>query len=180
LKKPRKGSRRRPAKAAASAQDHAAVTYPEARARFLASAEDTDNIEWLVAVGRYVWDRWLAEEQARDPNKELDENEVWHVWDQCTEKQIRDLRAEAGTALKEYVEERGLQAFLASWNSRIDPIRGLISAIKWTLEQSLRAVVGAIALILMGAMFVAVAPSIVKRAHSTLESVLADPNRRPN
>lgn len=171
----KRGKRR--AAARAKAEDHTVVAYPVIRDRFLGSADKTDEIEWLVAVGRFVQDRWLAEEN--ECGGKFDEEVAWDVWDKCTEKQLRDLRSEAGAALKEYVDQKSLTALGAWWKAKADPVRGLLNGLKWTLEQSLRAVVGAVALIVVGLLVVWLAPGLVKRAHGTLDAVLHEEPSQP-
>ena len=46
-------------------QEQAKVPYSQIRDRFLTSYNDTDDVEWLIEVGRYVQDRWMAEELSR-------------------------------------------------------------------------------------------------------------------
>lgn len=162
--------RQKKANAKAKAADHSVVQYTTIRDRFLVSADKTDEIEWLVAVGRFVQDRWLAEEN--ECGGTFDETLAWPVWDRCTEKQLRDLRTEAGSALKEYVAAKGIVAIREWAATTLNPLRGFMKGVKWVLEQSLRAIVGAIALIVVGIVLVLLAPGFVKRAHGTLDAVL--------
>jgi hypothetical protein len=166
----RRNSKRKGARA--TADDHAQVTYPVARARFLEAEEQTDQIEWLVAVGRYVQDRWLAEEAARDPVHELDEHAVWDEWDKFTEKQYRDLRAEAGLALKEYVDRKSWRAIRAMAKEKLKPFGTCIGILKWMLDKGLGAIVGALAIIGVAILLAWLMPDFVRRGHSTLDALL--------
>lgn len=171
-----KRQRRRNA-AKASPQDHAVVPYLKTRDRFLEAADKTDHIEWLVAVGRFVQDRWLAEEATRKDGEDLDEHGCWPLWDQCTEKQIRDLRSEAGIALKAYVKRNGLIAITDYAARTFKPVKALLVALNWIFWQFLRGIVSGIAIILLGMALAAMFPDVVKRARGMADSLLPEATR---
>lgn len=125
-----------------------------------------------MAVGRFVQDRWLAEEATRKDGEDLDEHACWPLWDQCTEKQIRDLRSEAGIALKAYVIRNGLIAIADYAGRTFKPIKALLVAMNWIFWQFLRGIVSGIAIILLGMALAAMFPDIVKRARGTADALL--------
>lgn len=172
-----KRTRRRGAQPTAA--DQTVVPYLKVRDRFLEAVDTTDEIVWLVGVGRFVQDRWLAEEACRSEGQELDENEVWHVWDQCTEKHLRDLRAEAGIALKDYARQRWGVWFQHWATETFKPMKALVVAATWIFWQLLRGVVSGIALILLGLILVALAPDVVQRARGAADAMLPE-STQPN
>jgi hypothetical protein len=146
------------------------------RDRLLAASEETDRIAWLVEVGRFVEDRWLAEEQARRPGEALDEDELWDLWDECSEKYLRDLRTEARELLREELRKRRARAFASERLSAIEPISAVASGIAWVFGQMFRAVVGAIGVVAFGLLLVTLYPRLVQSIHSTFDRAFPPPH----
>jgi hypothetical protein len=155
-------------------QDHAPVGYPEVRDRFLLGADTANSVEWLVAVGRFVQDRWLAEERTREKDQALDEGATGHLWDECTERQLVELRANAILQLREYSARHWENGVRAYWRRTFKPVKGIIAAIRWLLVEMVRGLIGGIGLIILGLMFLALQPGTVKHIRTLLNDLLPE------
>lgn len=98
--------------------DYGKVPYEEARARFMRdykSLPSGDEVKWLVAVGRYVQEHWLTEEQALAPGEKFLDREdgLKPLWDNCREKDFRELRAEGEAMLEVYAKGRSTELLAA-------------------------------------------------------------------
>lgn len=155
-----------------SAKDARAVPYPEVRDRFLTASQRTSRVAWLVEVGRFVEDRWLAEEAARCPGQPLDEEACWDLWDQCSEKYLRDLRTEARTLLQGELRRRRIAALVANWRGNAQPLKMASAAAAWVFAQWGKAVAGAIGVILFGWLMISLFPSLVYSFRSSVDKLL--------
>lgn len=144
------------------------VPYQNVRDRFLAEADTLSEVEWLVAVGRFVQDRWLAEEQQRE-GKELDEQATWQLWDECTEKQLRNLRTEAGTALRAHVTSHWGQALRDMARKNLKPARAFIAIMIYVGQTLVAGFIGGVGLIALGLVIVKGAPWLAVAIKSALE-----------
>ena len=91
-----------------TAAEQAKVSYLDVRDQFLAISNEGEYAEWLAKVGRYVHDRWLAEELTRTPGQPLDEEACKHLWDECSRKNLTDLQGEALVNLTDYRQRKVL------------------------------------------------------------------------
>jgi hypothetical protein len=148
------------------------VPYPEIRDRFLAASERTNRVAWLIEVGRFVEDRWLAEEEARPAGEPLDEEASWDLWDSCTEKYLRDLRTEARTLLKQELHRGRLAALAKKWWTNVEPLQAFFRALRWVLAQIGKTIVGAIGLLAFTLFVLWLFPGLVQTARSTLDRLL--------
>jgi hypothetical protein len=161
-----------------SSADAARVKYPIIRDRFLAAAGSTDRVEWLLAVGRFIEDRWLAEanwlaeRRQTDPAAELDEDATWDLWDECSEKQLRDLRTEAAELMQCEIRRRRALALLAELRAKSDPLRTIARCAAWVVKEAVRGFVGAIGIVLMGLLIVWASPKIAKFVRSAVDDNL--------
>lgn len=176
MKKPK------PLKRPRGSDDAKLVPYPEARDRFLARLGDTDAalLESYAAVGRFVVDRWLAEELKRPDGQDLDEQACWDVWDQCTEKHLRDLRTEAQQLLQSELKKGRVSAYVADWGRRAEPVRWLMTGLSWLARETAKGFVGAIGILLFGLLIVWLAPHIAKSIRSTINDNLPAETRPTN
>lgn len=161
--------------ARASEADHERLEYPTIRDQFLASyREAKDEAVWLVEVGKFVQHCWLAEEHERHKSgtSELDEIKLWHCWDQCSQGQLEDIRTKAALALDEHARKVAVQSLLRTTASRIKPIGWLVQSLSWVSKEVVRGFVGGVGLILLGLLFVWVAPHLAKCIRHALDEAL--------
>jgi hypothetical protein len=170
---------RRRHNAVARAKDHVSVGYVDVRDRFLEAEGSVDSIEWLIQVGRYVQDRWIAEEASREEGEPFDEAAVMHIWDRLTEKQLRDLRADAGTALKRYVAKNASIAFTEWAAKTFKPVEGIVSFFRFFVMETVRGFVGGIGILVLGAVLVWAAPKFVKNARAVADDLLPTETQPP-
>jgi hypothetical protein len=167
LKKPRSKTR-------AGANDAKLVPYQEIRDRFLARLKDDDasRLDSYVSVGRFVVDRWMAEELKREPNQPLDEHACWDDWDQCSEKHLRDLRTEATKLLASEMKKWRHTTLIQDWAHRAEPVRWLLTSLSWFARKAFEGFVGGIGLLLFGLLIVWLMPQIAKSIRSTVNDNL--------
>jgi hypothetical protein len=156
----------------ASARDHTLVSYQEVRDRFLSRLDETDDVQWLVEVGSFVRDRWLAEENVLGPNEPLDEEKTWSLWDQCSEGHLRDLRAEAELEVQAYIKRRRVKAFISSVVEQTKPVHDILKILAWLMVQVFGGFVGAVGLLLFGILLSILFPGVVHQVRSTVTDVL--------
>jgi hypothetical protein len=171
---------RRAQKTRIKSNDAALVPYPEIRDRFLARMPDDDNaalLEQYVAIGRFVVDRWSAEELDRMDGEPLDEAACWDRWDQCSEKHLRDLRTEAKQLLDSQMREHRAGAFIRAWARRSEPMRGIIAGLSWFAKEAMRGFVAGVGLLLFGLMIAWLAPSITRAVRSAVDEALPHDTR---
>lgn len=156
------------------ANDAALVPYPEVRDRFLSRLPDdeTKRLDTYVAVGRFVVDRWMAEELDRLDGAPLDEHACWERWDQCSEKHLRDLRFEASSLLKGQIAKGRVGAFVADWLSRIEPLASFFKGLSWVWWEAVRGFVGAVGLLVFGLMVAWLLPGIARSIRSAVDDSL--------
>jgi hypothetical protein len=111
---------------------------------------------------------WLAEEDRREPGAQLDEKAVWEVWDDCSERELRTLRAEAGVALRKWRLRVALQ-IIGEWFHSGGWVG---AAFRWTGRTLFEGFVGGIGLIVLGLLFVLLAPHAAKSIRSALDDAL--------
>ncbi len=155
-----------------SAKDHSLAKYQEVRERFLSTLDKTDDLQWLVEVGSFVRDRWQAEENERAPNAPLDEEKSWHLWDECSEGHLRELRANAELEVKAYLKRRRARAFISSVVEQTKPVHDILKIAAWLLTEIVRGFVGALGLLLFGFILVVFFPGVVHLLRSTLIDML--------
>jgi hypothetical protein len=126
----------------------------------------------LVEVGLFVQSCWLREENARVPGEPLDEDALWEYWDKCSEKELRDLRTQARLLVQNKLQERRTRAFVETFRKNIQPARDLIRFGSWFAKEVLRGFVGALGIVLMGLLFVWLAPNITKALRNTVDDML--------
>lgn len=128
----------------------------------------------LIEVGRYVQHCWLAEEHERreNPDKNLTEIELFHLWDQCNEVQFDDICAKARAELDDYTRRRTATVFRAALRRRLKPIRWLTTLIVFFLRESAAGFVGAIGLLLFGTLLLLLQPKMVKELRQLLDNLL--------
>ncbi|HEY5289796.1 MAG TPA: hypothetical protein VIJ59_07155 [Caulobacteraceae bacterium] len=153
-----------------TAAEQAKVSYLDVRDQFLAISNEGEYAEWLAKVGRYVHDRWLAEELTRTPGQPLDEEACKHLWDECSRKNLTDLQGEALVNLTDYRQRKVLASLggLLTRGGRRVPV----AVAGWTLRTMLEGFVGGIGLIVLGLLFVLLAPKLADDIRGTLHDVL--------
>jgi hypothetical protein len=150
------------------------LPYPEVRERLLAVYEDSEEVEWLVQVGAFVRDRWLAEENARGDAQILDEQAHWDLWDECTEGGLRDLQYKAVKDLKAY-RAKSLAAFLQEYvPRRLQPIAWAVNGLSWICLQAWRGFVSGIGLVILGLLLAWLQPQIVKTVRGAVDKMLPE------
>lgn len=172
-------SRRTPKKRVKS-NDAALVPYPEIRDRFLARIPEDDDaglLEQYVAIGRFVLDRWFAEELDRVNGQPLDEAACWDRWDQCSEKNLRDLRTEAHQLLDAQMQKHRAGAFMQTWARRSEPMRDLIKGVSWFSKESVRGFVHGVGLLAFGLLIAWLAPAITRAVRSAVDEALPHDTR---
>jgi len=154
--------------------DAAIVPYHEIRDRFLARDpdDDADRLDLYVEIGRFVHDRWLAEELDREQGKPFDEHACWDRWDQCTEKHLRDLRTEASKLVEDELKKGRTLAFVGDWLARWEPLRSASSVVSWVWWEALRGFVGALGLLAFGLLIVWLMPNVAKSIRSAVNDNL--------
>ena len=151
-----------------SPEDQARVPYPAVRDRLLTASQDSEYVEWLIEVGRYVEKCWLAEEQVRKPGADLDEDATKELWDRCTEGELRTLRTEGLVELEVY-RQRKIATDITegitnlSWGWR---------AGGWFVRTMVEGFVAGIGLIVLGLLFVWLAPHVVKSIRGAMDDAL--------
>ncbi|MDB5726719.1 MAG: hypothetical protein JWQ16_3473 [Novosphingobium sp.] len=153
------------------------VSYLDIRDRFLARLPDEeqnrrDTLDIYVSVGRFVVDRWLAEEIDRPDGGQLNEQASWGRWDQCTEKHLRDLRSEAVGMLNVEVQKGPVFGFVRAAFQRLDALKTFAVVVAWTAKEAVRGFVGAIGLLIFGLLLVWLAPHVAKVLRSTADDAL--------
>jgi hypothetical protein len=165
----------------AGANDAKLVPYQEIRDRFLSRIDDEPSrLESYVAIGRFVTDRWMAEELKRAPGAPLDEHACWDDWDKCTEKHLRDLRTEASQLLKAQLKKGRHTALVDDWVRRAEPVRWLLRGISWFARTAFDGFVGGIGLLIFGLLIVWLMPQIAKSIRSTVNDNLPSDTRPDN
>lgn len=155
--------------------DHTRVAYLDVRDRFLTSWNDQKEheVEWLVAVGRFVQDRWIAEDDAFVSNGDGDgEPDYDALWDLCDEKQLRDLRIEAADKLRSYLTEEGTRAAVSALARQFDPLRSLSRVVAWVGWEMLKGLVGGVGLIILGLLLVWLAPQFLAALREHVQQAL--------
>lgn len=162
-----------------SAKDSVPVPYSVARDRMLARfpKSDDDLIPYYADIGRYVLDRWQAEERDRPEGAPFDEAATDARWDEITEKQLRDLSTEVGVAYQEHIRHKRARAFVAQWYSRISPVARICRAIAWLFMESFRGFLGAIGVLLFGYLLLSMYPSVVRSVRGVLDDALPTETR---
>lgn len=151
------------------------MDYPTIRDRFLASHRDgKDQALLLIEVGRYVQHCWLAEEHERSqkPGSELAEVDLFHLWDQCNEVQFEDICVKAREELAEYTRRQTAAVFRTAVRRRLKPVKWLISLVLFVLKEAASGFVGAIGLLVFGAMLLLLQPQMVKDLRQLLDNIL--------
>lgn len=151
-----------------SAEEQAKVSYPIIRDRFLAASGKGDYAEWLIEVGRYVHHCWLAEERARKPGQPLDEDASKALWDECSERDLRNLRTEALVDLENYRRGKLIQDLRARYVS----LQAGWKVIVWLLRTMLEGFIGGIGLVILGLILVLLAPHVAKSVRGALDDLL--------
>jgi hypothetical protein len=142
-----------------------------ARDRFLTrfpKAED-DLIRYYADIGRYVLDRWQAEELERDEGRPLDEAKTDCRWDECSEKHLRDLSTEVGIAYQQHLRRARVAALVGTWWADFKPVHGAIKFLVWVISEGVRGFVGAVGILVIGLIILNMAPSIGKAVRSALD-----------
>ena len=155
-----------------SVDDFHRLPYPKIRDRFLSSLDEADEVEWLIEVGSFVRDRWLAEEASRPAGEELDEHELWDVWDDCSEGHLRELRVKALIQLQSYLNAGRVRAVVLKIRKAIRPLESLLSAGAWLAWEVWRGFVGGVGLLILGLLFVWAEPHVAKSVRKTMDEVL--------
>jgi len=129
----------------------------------------------------YVVDRWLAEEQDRPDNgMPLDEQSVDHLWNEKTEKELRNLRADALRTHKKVIQQNAFNEILKStpWLDYIVTGAGILflsgpwKLIKSTLKQMTSGVLGAIGVILFASAVLSLSDGLQTAAREAVGSLL--------
>lgn len=157
-----------------SPNDHRAVPYPIVRDRFLSRIDEATGAtaaELYVEVGRFVVDRWTAEEHQRIPSQPLDEQVSWALWDECTEKDLRKLRAEGVEHLQLYAEEQPARAFGRWLKRKVRPVELMVSAFGWIATEMFKGFVGGLGLVALGYLLVWAYPSTSKLLHEVVDHI---------
>ena len=141
------------------------------------ASQRTNRLAWLVEVGRFLEDRWLAEETLREEGEPLDENATWPLWDQCTEKYLRDLRTEARQLLQRDLRRGRLAAVTRNWATKVAPLHAFTNGMAWTLAVAGKAIVGAISVIAFGLFMLWLFPGLTNTARSTFDRIFPDPEQ---
>lgn len=169
MKKPRRKGRKqkvlRP-----SPQDHAPVDYLTVRDGFIATHRDDNAVEWMVEVGRFVLDRWLAEERLRKEGEPFNEQEGWPEWDKCTQKQLVELKADARLQLEEYVARQRAEHVRDFIYLCIEKVPG--TAGRFIGKGILNALISTATLIIVGALFLWLGPEFIKMARGRVDLLL--------
>ena len=119
-------------------------------------------------MGRYVHHCWLSEERDRKPGEPLDEDACKPLWDECSERDLINLRSEALVELRTYRRRKLMQDIRAAFASLEAAWKVLI----WTVKTMVEGFVAGIGLIILGLVFVWLAPNVAKAIRSALDDTL--------
>jgi hypothetical protein len=153
-----------------TAAEQAKVAYPAIRDRFLASYQNTEEVEWLVELGRYVQHCWLAEERGRAPGQPLDEDGNKHLWDECSERDLVNLRSEGLVTLEGYRRKRVVADVAQAFGTSALPAGAKVAL--WAVKTMLDGFVGGIGLIVLGLLLVWLEPHLIKTIRSAIDDAL--------
>jgi hypothetical protein len=128
-----------------------------------------DRTEWLVMAGRFVEDRWLAEERVRLKDQPLDEQATWALWDQCTAGDLDRLQRESHDALKTYVRNQSLAAAVQTLTGAIRPVERVLSAVGWIIKEAWRGLIAGLGLIVLGYLLVQLASPLAKTVRAAVD-----------
>jgi hypothetical protein len=155
-----------------TAEEQARVSYPDIRDRLLSSSKEEEYTEWLVSVGRFVHHCWLREEEARGDGP-LNEDATKHLWDECSESELEVLRTDAILRLENYRRQRlrtdllgAVLPYLAvakAWPAR---------AALWVGKTMAEGFIGGVGLVVLGVLFLWLAPMVVKDIRGAADDVL--------
>lgn len=158
--------------------DNAPVSYLAIRDRFLARfVEPEADAQHLIEIGRFVVDRWMAEERLREQGGKLNEQETDKFWDECTEAHLRNLSAEAIAIFNNAATNRWKRAVADTIKTKFHPVAGAIKILGWIVLTATQGFVSAIGLIAFGLLFVWAAPSITKSVRSAIDDTLPKETR---
>ena len=156
-------------------EDAAHVSYLVWRDRFLAKFADSDDTRdaiRLMKVGRVVVDRWMAEEHARTPGQPLDEAATDELWDQYTERSLREFSTETEQIFARAVSSTKLRDLVAQFGSGFKPIAGITNAINWLFMTAWTGFISAIGIIAFGLLFVWALPSVTNAIRAAVDDSL--------
>lgn len=172
--RPQQGSPNRP-----TSLDSQPVSYLVARDRFLTRFPDSEDelIHYYADIGRYVLDRWQAEERDRVEGAPLDELATDCRWDECTEKHLRDLSTEVGVAYRTHVRRARVLSLLADWRAKAGSLATILQGVGWFLMEAWRGFVGAIGILIFGLLLVWIAPNVTKNLRSVVDDTLPKETR---
>jgi hypothetical protein len=125
-----------------------------------------------MAVGRFVEDRWLAEERMRKPGEALDEDASWNLWDECSEKHLRGLRTEAAELLQCEIRSRRARSLAAEFWQKVEPLNAAAKVLAWIVIEAARGFVAAIGLVAFGLLIVWAAPKVAKSVRAAVDDNL--------
>jgi hypothetical protein len=111
----------------------------------------------------------LLEEQGR-AGAVLDEALVWEKWDECSERDLRELRQDALVKLHGYGVRR-LWADVCDW-FRENGFATFLRALGWTLQTMLAGFIGGIGLILLGLIVETIEPRLVRSLRGAVDDAL--------
>lgn len=165
-----------------SSQDSIPVTYLAARERFLSRIPEKEDglIPYYADVGRYVVDRWQAEERDRKEGQALDEAVTDCRWDECTEKHLRDLSTEVGVAYQLHIRQERVRSLAVQFGSQLKPISLAARFLGWFLRESSGAIAGLVGILLFGVALVYFFPGVTQSARGNLEDLFREaPSGQP-
>lgn len=164
-----------------SSSDANQVTYLAVRDRFLSAVPTSSDgdVKFFMEIGRFVLDRWQAEELTRNSGAPLVESASDHLWSQCTEKHLRDLRTEVGITYEQHIHVARMETISREILSKIDVLQAPARFLSWHISTAYQGFIGAIGLLIFGLLFVWIAPSITKTVRATLDDTLPA-DTRPN
>lgn len=161
--------------------DSAPVSYLEARDRFLSrfpkKPSEEKLLRYYAEVGRYVLDRWHAEERDRPDGQPFNEAETDCRWDECTEKHLRDLSIEVVTAHTMAIRQARIRSLVAEVLSSVRPISGFLRFANWVVMESVRGFVGAIGILAFGLLLVWLAPPLTRTIRSVVDDLAPEATR---
>lgn len=145
------------------------MTYPDIRERFLTSYAKAHYAEWLAEVGRYVHDCWLREEKFRGTSP-LDEDATKLLWDECSIRELEQLRAEAREQLDNFRREKLVRDVRVAFGG--EGAHWVLKLLAWFGKTMVEGFVAGIGLIMLGLLLGWIAPKVVKDLRSTVDDVL--------
>ena len=87
--------------------------HDQIRDRFLADTPeggDPRELEYFASIGLFIFETWQAQ-VAHSGEEPIDDNATAHLWNECTEGRLREMRAAIERRVADVIQKRRAVAF---------------------------------------------------------------------